>query len=388
MRSRTHSSRWKPWIALAVVAMGSVAPSARAADEAGCRRLELFSRAGCPHCARARSFLEGVRAERPDVEIQIYDVERDPAALARLEALYLRQGIRAGGVPTFDVCGEVVVGFRDAEVTGARLMALLGGASAAPGTPATALRVPWLEVIDAERLGMPLFTVAVGLVDGFNPCAMWVLLILLSVLVNVRDRRKLLVIAGTFVVVSGLAYFAFMAAWLNVFLLIGWSRATQVVLAAVAIGVGAFHVKDLFAWGRGPSLSIPDSAKPGILRRVREIVRARSLGAALAGATALAILVNVVELLCTAGLPAVYTQILTLQPRSNASYYGYLALYNVAYVFDDAVMVTLVVVTLDRFKLQERAGRWLKGLSGALLLALGFVLLLRPEWLSAGAGAP
>jgi hypothetical protein len=183
-------------------------------------------------------------------------------------------------------------------------------------------------------------------------------------------------------VVSGLAYFAFMAAWLNLFLLIGWSRTVQVLLACAAIGVGTLHLKDLVAFGRGPSLSIPDAAKPGIYRRVRAILQAPSLGAALAGATVLAVLVNVVELLCTAGLPAVYTQILTLQPLTARGYYGYLALYDLAYMFDDALMVTIVVVTLDRMKLQERAGRWLKGLSGAVMLALGLVLLLRPGWLA------
>jgi len=227
-----------------------------------------------------------------------------------------------------------------------------------------------------------LFTIALGLLDGFNPCAMWVLLILLSILVNVQDRRKLLAVAGTFVAVSGLAYFAFMAAWLNIFLVIGWSRSTQIVLGCVAFGAGAIHLKDLLAPQHGPSLSIPKSAKPGLYRRMRAIVRAESLGTALIAATALAVMVNLIELLCTAGLPAVYTQILTLQNLSTPAYYGYLALYNFAYVCDDALMVTIVVVTLDRFKLQERAGRWLKGLSGAILGALGLILLLRPEWLT------
>ncbi len=97
----------------------------------------------------------------------------------------------------------------------------------------------------------------------------------------------------------------------------------------------------------------------------------------------LALLVNVVELLCTAGLPAVYTQILTLRSLPDGAYYAYLALYNLAYVFDDALMVTIAVVTLGQLKLQERAGRWLKGLSGSVLIALGVALLLRPDWLAA-----
>lgn len=134
---------------------------------------------------------------------------------------------------------------------------------------------------------MPVFTLAVGLVDGFNPCAMWVLLFLLSILVNLRDRRRIIAIAGTFVIVSGLAYFAFMAAWLNVFLLIGYLRPIQVVLALIAILIGAVHVKDFFAFKQGFSLSIPESAKPGIYEKIRKIVAAEHLTAAVAGAIVL-----------------------------------------------------------------------------------------------------
>jgi glutaredoxin len=365
---------------LCILPLLLVLPGASFGADRDCRRLEMFSRSDCPHCARAQLFLAEVRASRPDLEIEVYDIGIDVRARERLRELFAQQGVVAGGVPAFHLCGELVVGFANAESTGSRLLSRLSGPEAIAGSP-FAVRAPILGLLEVERLGLPLFTVAVGLVDGFNPCAIWVLLILLSVLVNVRDRRKLVAIAGTFVLVSGLVYFAFMAAWLNIFLLIGWSRPTQVVLGCVAVAAGAIHVKDLVAFGRGPSLSIPERAKPGIYRHVREILRARSLGTAIAGAMLLALLVNVIELLCTAGLPAVYTQILTLRPLSNGAYYGYLALYNLAYIFDDALMVTIAVVTLDHLKLQERAGRFLKGLSGSVLIGLGVALLLRPDWL-------
>src|SRR5690606_12148753 len=118
--------------------------------------------------------------------------------------------------------------------------------------------------VRAGELGLPLFTLLIGLVDGFNPCAMWVLLFLLSLLANLRDRRRMALIGGTFVIISGAAYYAFMAAWLNVFLLIGLSRAVQVVLGVVALGIGVLNVKDFVRPRRGPSLHIPESAKPGI----------------------------------------------------------------------------------------------------------------------------
>jgi uncharacterized membrane protein HdeD (DUF308 family) len=146
--------------------------------------------------------------------------------------------------------------------------------------------------------------------------------------------------------------------------------------------VGAVNIKEFFAFHRGVTLSIPESAKPGLYKRMRAVVRAESLPVALLGAAVLAVLVNFVELLCTAGLPALYTQVLAQQPLAPWQRYAYLGLYNLAYIFDDALMVTLAVATLSRAKLQERGGRWLKLLSGAVMTALALLLLFKPEWLA------
>ncbi|MGE0758264.1 MAG: hypothetical protein AB7F89_18150 [Pirellulaceae bacterium] len=248
-------------------------------------------------------------------------------------------------------------------------------------SPAGGIELPVFGKVDVDRIGLPAFTIAVGLVDGFNPCAMWVLVFLLSVLVNLHDRGKMFLVAGTFVVISGAAYFAFMAAWLNVFLLIGYLRPIQILLGGLAIVVGAVHIKDFFAFHQGVTFSIPESAKPGIYARVRAIVTAEHVWGALAGACTLAVLVNVVELLCTAGLPALYTEVLTQQDLAAWEYYSYLGLYNLAYMFDDLCLVTTMIITLSRARLQEVHGRWLKLVSGLVILALGAVMILAPDWL-------
>lgn len=241
--------------------------------------------------------------------------------------------------------------------------------------------LPLLGEVNWRSWGLPAFTIAVGLIDGFNPCAMWVLLFLLSLLVNLRDRWKILAVAGTFVAISGLAYLAFMAAWLNVFQLVGLLRPAQIALGLLAVGVGVIHIKDFFALHKGVSLSIPDSAKPRLYERMRKIVLAETLLGAIIGASVLAVLVNVVELLCTAGLPAMYTGILAMQALPTWQNYLYLLLYIAAYMFDDALMVGIVVITLGKTRLQEQGGRLLKLLSGLVILALGVVMLFKPEWL-------
>lgn len=241
--------------------------------------------------------------------------------------------------------------------------------------------VPVFGRLNVKVLGMPLFTFMIGLIDGFNPCAMWVLIFLLSLLATLQDRRKMAIIAGTFVFVSGLAYMAFMAAWLNVFMLIGFARPAQIALGVLGLLVGAVNVKDFFAFKTGISLSIPETAKPHLYSRVRSIVSARCLWPALLGATVLAVLVNTIELLCTAGLPAMYTEILTQHHLPAWKNYSYLILYNIAYMFDDTIMVIIGVATLSHKRLQQGEGRWLKLFSGMVILLLGALMVFKPSWL-------
>ena len=354
-----------------------------AAEPPPSEELQVFVRPGCPYCEAAKRFLPELQLRWPALRIHIRDITADRRALADLQNLADRFGLHPIGVPAFYLREKLIVGFDSAETTGRELAALLdqSAAQALANGPAHAIQLPLVGTVNLRRLGLPLFTIVLGLLDGFNPCAMWVLLFLLSMLINLSNRKKMFLIGGVFVAVSGLVYFAFMAAWLNIFFLIGMSRLTQLLLGAIALLVGSLNVKDYFAFGAGLSVGIPERAKPHIYRRVRQIIRAENLTGALAAVILLALLVNTVELLCTAGIPAIYTRVLTEQALPGWAYYGYLALYNLAYMADDSLMLAIAVVTLSGHKLQERGGRWLKLLSGIVMLALGLVLLLRPEWL-------
>jgi glutaredoxin len=336
---------------LALALLLLLAGSARAEPVAD---VEVFVREDCPHCADAHRFLEALRREQPELRIVERDVLRDRAARARLEALAAQHAVRAVGVPSFLVGGRFLVGFRSAQTTGAEIRAAL--ASRGPG-----VTLPLLGAVDAGSLGLLVF--------------------LVSLLAGLRDRRRMALVAGSFVAVSGAAYFIFMLAWLNVFLALGVSRAIEVALGAVAIAIGAVHLKDAVAPGAGPSLSIPASARPGLYRRLRAVVHAEQPGAALVGAAALAVVVNLVELGCTAGLPALYTRILTLRELPTWQYVASLGLYNAAYVFDGALVVATAVWTLSRRRLQERGARVLQLVSGSVMLGLGASLLIAPGWL-------
>ena len=341
--------------------------------------LEVFVRDGCPHCARAKEFLMKFGSERPWLKIIYYSVDHDQIALNGLTRYSQEAGIWPPGVPTFVMNGKVVAGFDNAENSGPLLINLVEQASVSPQQAEIESKL--FGTLSVARLGLPLFTLAIGLLDGFNPCAMWVLLFLLSLLVHQRNRQRMALIAGTFVLVSGGIYYAFMAAWLNIFQMVGITAALYWALGGVALIIGGINVKDFISWQRGFSLSIPDSAKPALYVRMRAVLAADRLWPTLTAVTVLAIMVNFIELLCTAGFPAIYTAILTQHALNPAVYYAYLGLYILGYIADDTLMVAIAVLALSSQKLTESTGRWLKLLSGVVMLALGFIMILYPEWL-------
>ncbi len=397
-RSRTRALLWLLLAALlAVMAAGT---AARAADP---NRIELFVREGCPHCAQAEEFMARLGGERPELAIVVRDVTKDASALARLQELAQATGAGAARVPATYVNGQLILGY-SAEASTDKLIrsALAGGrvtsgaptdassceaedslscgpgasAGAGAAAPEEAFSVTLFgHTVTLDDVGLPAFTLAMGLLDGFNPCSMWVLLLMISLLAQLNDRKRMLAIAGTFVLVEGISYFAMMAAWLNLFMFIGLSRASQVVIALIAIFAGAINVKDFFAFGRGISLSIPASARPMIYNRMRGILHAPTYKVAIVGTIVLALLVQVVEFMCTSGFPALFTRILTLKQLDIAAYYGYLLLYISAYMLDDVIVLGIGVTLLSRHRLQEKEGRVLKLIAGVVMIGLGIYLL-------------
>jgi glutaredoxin len=364
--------------------------------------IEVFVREGCPHCADAELFLQKLKREQPTLNIVFHDVIHEESSLQQLEGLVKQQGTGAVRVPAFQINGQFIVGYADELTTGQLIRNALSQAQSRknPDTSRSCGAEPvqsceagtqkqaqppepyFLDFLghrlSLDEVGLPVFTLVMGLLDGFNPCSLWVLLLMISLLAPMMDRLRMFAIAGTFVAVEGLAYYVFMTAWLNLFLFIGISRISEIGVAVIAMLAGMINLKDFWFYGRGYSLSIPESAKPGIYARMRRILYAQNLIGALIGAVLLAILVQVVELLCTSGFPALYTRILTLKHLESWSYYGYLLLYNLAYMLDDMILLTLGIITLSQKRLQEREGRWLKLISGVVMVGLGIYLIGTP----------
>ena len=381
-----------------------------AADGTPTVRLYYFFSPTCPHCQAAKPFIAELESRNPWLEVKRYSV-KDHRGNARFyyetaQAL----GAEALSVPGFVFCRQIIIGYDSAATTGKQLADALqachdrraanpaapdpaptvGGTSgtaatrlsAAEENAGTTVNLPLIGPLDAKALSLPVLTLVLAGMDAFNPCAFFVLLFLLSLLVHARSRTRMAIVGGTFVLFSGLVYFVFMAAWLNVFLIAGELRVITAIAGLVALTVAALNIKDYFWFKTGPSLSIPDAAKPGLFKRMREVVASGSMGPMIVSTVLLAIVANSYELLCTAGFPMVYTRALTLADLESWQYYAWLAAYNVIYVLPLLAIVTVFVKTMGARKLTEAEGRLLKLISGFMMLGFGLLLLVAPNMLT------
>lgn len=355
--------------------------------------LYFFWALTCPHCIQAHPAIAAIPQARPWVKLHALELTRHPENARLYQAMAEKLGDGAASVPALLFCGEIQVGWDSDDTTGEMIRQGLDACRARASTTRPSpeagaqaaeplLELPIIGVIDPARLSLPMLTGVLAGLDAFNPCAFFVLLFLLSLMVHQRNRTRMLVIGGIFVAISGLMYFAFMAAWLSIFQLLGHLDGVTLAAGALAVLVGALNVKDFLLFDQGPSLSIPESKKPDIFRRARAILSADSLPAMVAATILLAVAANFYELLCTAGFPMVYTRLLTLADLTPAGRLAYLAAYNLIYMVPLGLIVILFARNLGARKLSEREGRLLKLLSGIMMLGLGFLLLLAPELIS------
>lgn len=347
--------------------------------------LHVFWSLRCPHCLKALPELRQMAAEHPWLHLHDYEITQSPTNLQRFQDMALAHGETAQAVPTLFYCGHMEVGWPDAAVQQAELLARLEacrqGTAAIPPTVETPLNLPLLGEIRLADLSLPVLTILLAGLDAFNPCAFFVLLFLLSLLTHQHQRSRMLLIGGIFVLCSGVLYFAFMAAWLNVFLVVGNLAWITAAAGALALLIGALNLKDYFAFPHGPSLSISAERRADLFQRGRRLVQSGHLPTMLATTLLLASVANFYELLCTAGFPMVFTRLLTLREQDVAQHYAYLLLYNLIYILPLLLIVLAFVRTLGSRKLSEREGRLLKLLSGLMMFGLGLLLVIAPEQL-------
>lgn len=346
--------------------------------------LYFFWSQSCPHCLKAVPFIDTIDRNHTWLVVHSAEISRNRQNLERYLSMATSIGQDASSVPAFFICGELITGYDTAQGTGQKILETAKQCRSSPATSFTrpdkdALYLPFFGTVGPKDNSLLMYTLIIAGMDSFNPCAFFVLLFLLSLMVHARSRTRMLLVGTTFVSISALVYFMFMAAWLNLFMMIGAVPAITTIAGMVAVIIGAINTKDYFMFKQGPSLSIPESARPTLFRHMRELLKAHRVTTMLLGTAMLAIAANSYELLCTAGFPMVYTRLLTLNELGSIQYYAYLALYNLIYIIPLLVIVIVFSFTLGAHKLSEQQGRFLKLLSGLMMLGLGLLMLLKPD---------
>jgi thiol-disulfide isomerase/thioredoxin len=374
----------------------------------------FFWAIGCPHCEREIEFLKRFEAEEPRLQVHYLEVSRNAANQKAFTAVVERFAPDDPAVPLTVVGDSAMVGYATDQTSGAELRrriayCLANGcpdtvgplvrASGGERADATAERradagaqrmvppvisVPFLGEVRTADFSLPVLTIVLGAIDGFNPCAMWVLVFLIGLLLGMEDRFRMWVLGTAFIAGSALVYFLFMAAWLNFLLFIGavvWVRAA---VALVALGGGFYYLREYF---QNPDAACKVTAPPArrrVFESLRKLTTESRFWLALGGIVALAFAVNLVELLCSAGIPAVYTQVLALSHLPAWQYYAYLSLYILVFMLDDLFVFVVAMKTLQITGATTHYVRFSHLAGGVVLLAIGALLLLRPEWLMFG----
>lgn len=248
------------------------------------------------------------------------------------------------------------------------------------------LEIPLFGEVDLTNLPLPLLTITLGAIDGLNPCAMWVLLFLLAFLINARSRKRMWFIAGTFIAVSGIIYYLLLAAWLNLFLAFSYVNLTRIFIGIFAVGIGIWQIKNFITSHPGVCKAIGLRARleEKLRNRTEKIALSPLTWAMLGGVVLLAFGVNLIEFFCSAGLPAIFTRVLTLSELSSLSYYFYLLLYTFIFMLDDMIIFSLAVITLSKFGFTEKYNYWATLFGGLIILILGILLIFKPDILMFG----
>lgn len=357
--------------------------------------LHFFTADNCPACAAIHPLVEEIDRSYPETELLEYQVWRNRPNMQLLLSLVEARD-EPLGTPALFIGDHYWIGFSEANTNEIEavirhclesrcpdpLAAPSGQGSAIDKEKKEPVAIPFFGTVDAKEASLPVLTLTLGLLDSINPCAFFVLLFLLGLLVHSHSRSRMLIIGGIFVFFSGLIYFLFMTAWLNIFLLVGGVQIVTVLAGLVALTVATLNIKDFFLFKHGISLSMSEGQRGRLTQKIRSLVYASKFPAMVFGTIVLSIAANSYELLCTAGFPMVFTRVLTLHELPTTTYYLYLAAYNVVYVLPLLAIVIVFSLTLGAHKLSEWQGRELKLASGMMMLVLGLVLLVNPALIS------
>ena len=406
------------------------------AEERNMVNIYMFWGNGCPHCAKAKEYLVPFAEKTPYAQFFTYEVYYSAENQQKMQAVGETLGVDASGVPLILVGDKAYVGYSDtigrqittqvrycslnacpdsvAAIVGASVVtepviipdqnpepannngSSNGGAvgSTSPAVPNQpedgevaadddAIALPLLGEVKASSFSLPVLTVIIGSLDGFNPCAMWALLFIISLLIGMNDRRRMWLYGTTFIATSAFVYLLFMAAWLSLFTFIAHIAIVRALIGGLAVGVGAYYLYDYYQKKTGCKIT-GNGKRQAFFAKMRDIVHKESIWLGLGGIIVLAAAVNIVELACSAGLTVIYTGVLSAAGLSAWQNALYLLLYILFFMLDDLIVFFIAMTTLKIVGIDSKYTRATRLIGGVLMVTLGLLLMFAPEVLMFG----
>ncbi|MCK5460341.1 hypothetical protein KAI52_04445, partial [Candidatus Parcubacteria bacterium] len=362
---------------------------------------------GCPHCEKEKEFLKKMEREYPQIAVFDFEVSQSRENIELLKNIGNKLQIDIKGVPFTVVGKKYLMGWFNKDISGKQLeesiicavdngcedvienLLLTDGDQKCAEEddyvePRSKIELPFIGSIDVKKFSLPILTIIIAGLDGFNPCAMWVLLFLISFLIKMEDRKKMWILGSAFIIASAFVYYAIMFAWLNVLLLFGFVLWARIAIGYIAFAGGSYNLKEYFTNKSGGCKIAGAEKRRKVFEKIQDIIQNRKFALSLIGIILLAFAVNVVELVCSAGLPPLYIEILTLNNLNGAQYHLYLLLYIFIFMLDDLVIFFIAMTTLKAVGITTKYSRLSKLIGGIIMISIALLLWFKPEWLMFG----
>lgn len=373
--------------------------------------IEVLGRQDCAHCADEKAFFDELSGARDDFTVRWYDIDR-PSDRALFDRVTESEGL-SKSTPVTLVGTTIIQGFDAPETTGSRIEALIdanagngnygfegllaaggsdriektvggtcddGNVCVTPGGDPFFVSVPFLGAVDVTRYSLPALSSVLGFVDGFNPCAMWVLVTFLLVLVQLGDRRKVWMVAGLFIVAEAVMYYLILNVWFGAWDFVGLDRIVTPIVGLVAVGGGLFFLYE-WLYSDGTCQVTDASKRAKISGQIRKFATEPFTWLTVGGIIALALSVNVIEFACSVGIPQAFTKIVEMNGLGFLETQGLMALYILFYMVDDIIVFGFALWGAGKLAQTGMYVKWCNLFGGLLMVGLGALLLFRPEWL-------
>ncbi len=403
------------WLLMGAVVLAGgwwcIAP-ARAEDTPNPVQIEILERADCAHCQAEKAYLEQFQRTRSDVSLRFYDIDT-PGGKRLFDAVTAREGF-SKITPTTIVGMSVFQGFDAPETTGKRIDTLIesnrgvtdqgfenylkssdagavaqdgagcdtaGGICTQPKEPLY-VKIPLTDkVIDISTWTLPALAATIGFFDGFNPCAMWVLVTFLIILMQMGSKRQMWIVVGSFLAAEAIMYYLILNVWLQVWDFIGMDRIITPLVGIVSVVGGLFFLYEWYkSLGTEMACRVVDMEdRSRIVRKIRQLATSKFTLLTLFGIVVLAFSVNIIEFACSIGYPQAFTKIIQVNNLGFWHTQYLMAIYIFFYMVDDLIVFGLALWGFDKIHMTEAFSRWSALLGGLLMLFLGYMLIAHPE---------